>query len=211
MKTKIAALALLLAVSACRDNNASVELFGICSFPDTCTFSGKCGTFTLEVPTLDLAISANDQLWLAIEVHNQLQNNADPTSGRTNTNDAFVQEYAVEYEGLPLAGISGRMLQTVPANGTAVITLFPITTAVGRALTTLVTPLQNPPEAAPYRDIVAKVRVKGIYANGSEFETGSMEIPVHVCKNCLSNTACAFSAATCPPQSQGQVPVNCGG
>jgi hypothetical protein len=64
-------------------------------------------------------------------------------------------------------------------------------------------------------EVLAHVRLRGYYDNGSRFESGDFPIAVKVC-----NTGCAPTAAaagcdplvdTCPPKGGGKLPFVCGG
>ena len=109
MKTRALLLALpLAALAACRDNRASVQIQEICSATDDCTFGDKCDFSTPE-PIFDPSVA--DRLTLPLQVENQLVDNTNLGLGKTNTNDAHVDEVAVEYTG----AFSGRVV--LEANG----------------------------------------------------------------------------------------------
>jgi hypothetical protein len=205
----LAALLPLLVLGACaEDNNVSIQVFGICAPPDDgCAFEAECGAFTLDRLTLDLAQTTFH--WSFIEVHNQMLSNADASSGRPNTKDAYVEEYSVEYEvpaGVPALPSFTRRLDsgpsTVPAEGTSVISLFPITEAEGGRLGMAITTPER-------RQVVAKVRLRGFLADQSRFETAEFPIPIQVCAGCLEVPACTDPTQTvslCPPNA-GQLPL----
>lgn len=187
MTSRLAAAALLaLTVAACADNRASVQIRGICAGPtDSCTYSSKCDLYALGEFAFDA--SFGQPMTLAVEVHNQLKENADVSSGRLNTNDAHVTEVIAEYDGgLPQS--STLVQQTVPANGTAVIFAYPFSTATADYL--------DLAGIAGTQVIVAHMRLKGILDDGSSFETGAIDIPVTVCTDgtattCVSLPGCA--------------------
>jgi hypothetical protein len=189
MKTRLSALALATLALACADNGASLEPYAICAPPDDeCVFSSECDAQFIGVVALDTAVSS--QLWLFIQVNNQLPNNADLSAGRVNTNDAFVTEYEVEYEGAGGGSSMGRLQSVVPASGSAVISVF-----------------LEPPAVAGV--VVAKLRLKGKYTDQSEFETAEFEIPITVCQGCLGFSACPAGetlTSACPPTA-GQSPI----
>ena len=187
MKTRLAVLAVASLALACADNNVSVEVFGICVPASSCTFEGKCDAYAMDPPIIDVATVPSGVLWLPIEVRNQLANNADPAVGRGNTNDAFVQEFEVDWKDAALPPEIGRIQQTVPASGSTVVSVWII----------------PPTAAARY---IANVRLRGIYADQSHFETAQFAVPVTVCSGCLA--AQAACAAPCP--QAGQWPFVCG-
>lgn len=195
MKTRLAALALALAGAACTvDDSASIQVQTICAPPeDGCTFSSTCAMQYIGIITMDTAVT--DQLWLFLQVNNQLADDADPARGKLNTNDAYVEGYEVEYEGLPAPAASGRLQSLVPAGGSAVISVLPIPPAVGAGI-------------AVTGDVVAKLRLKGKLGDESSFETARIEIPVRICSGCVGAPTCGdgSAASLCPP-NPGQLPL----
>jgi hypothetical protein len=190
-----AAALLALTAAACADNRASLQLRGICAGPkDACTYSSKCDLYSLGEFTFDASLL--EPMTLAIEVGNQLPNNADPSSGRLNTNDAHVTEVVAEYDLGGLSQSSTPIQQTVPANGTTVVFAYPFSAARAQDLV----------DAGLSGVITAKVRLKGIYDDGSSFETGAMDIPVTVCQGgCVSLQGCETGKTLvgyCPSAAQ---------
>src|SRR5574342_645064 len=111
MKTRRALLLSLLSAAACADNNASVRISALCLPPEdptSCTFSSTCDAQFIGQTVID--VGATNHLWTIVQVDNLLPNNAKPDTFRTNTNDAFVQEYEVEYSGFPLSTGTGTVL-----------------------------------------------------------------------------------------------------
>lgn len=199
MKTRLAALALALAGAACTgDNNASIQVQQICAPTEDCTFAATCDMQYIGVVTMDTALT--DQLWLFLQVNNHLADDADEQRGKLNTNDAYVEEYEVEYEGLAAPDVSGRLQTLVPAGGSAVVSVFPIPSTVGAMIATT-------------GDVIAKLRLKGKYADESSFETAQIDIPIRICSGCTAVPVCESGAAAglCPP-NPGQLPVaaSCG-
>jgi hypothetical protein len=191
MKTRLAALALASLALACADNGASVEPFAICAPPeDACVFAAECDMQYIGQLALDTSVSSF--LWIFVQLNNQLPNNADLSAGRVNTNDAFVTEYEVEYEGAATGSSMGRVPSSVvPASGSAVISV-----------------LLQPP-AVP-GGVLAKLRLKGKYADQSSFETAEFEIPITICQGCLGVPACPAGEtlkSVCPPTA-GQMPLS---
>jgi hypothetical protein len=202
MTTRLAPLALAVLAAGCTvDNSASIQPSRICSIPDSCSFEETCDAQPIGVLALD--VSLQDEMFLGIEVHNQLQNNEDLSVGRVNTHDAELQTYTTEYEtsgGVVAPSTSGNAQQLIPAEGTAVVGIFPITAPLGAALQ-----LQIPastPFAPVYAEVIAKVRLKGIFKDESDFETGEFRIPIRVCNGCFLIPTCEDTA---------QVPTACGG
>lgn len=189
MKTRLAALALASLALACADNGASIQPFAVCAPPDTeCAFGGECDAHYIGPIVLDESVSM--RLWLFIQVNNQLPNNADVTAGRVNTNDAYLTEYTVDYEGAASGSSMGRLQSIVPAGGSAVVSVY----------------LQPPPATG---QVIAKLRFKGSYVDQSDFETAAFEIPVELCSGCVGALACpggTAPTAVCPP-ADGQLPV----
>ncbi len=182
-------LVLLATLAACakNGNNGSLEMYGVCSVPDSCSFSGKCDKFLLGNYAVDLAMTR--RLMVPMEVHNQLVNNADTgagTSGHTNTNDATVERVIVSWSApgiSSVAGVTSNVAQVVPASGTSVVGLELLDDAAAADLA-----------AAPAAGVtaIADVKLKGQLNDGSEFETGTYRLPVHVCNGCLAaNYTCS--------------------
>lgn len=188
MKTRLSVLALASLALACADNNASLEMSGICVPPDSCSFEAKCDAYVMDPTVLDIATAPSGVLFLPIEVKNQLADNADISVGRVNTNDAFVQEFEVDWKDAALPPEIGRIQQTVPASGSTVVGVW----------------IAPPTAASRY---VANVRLRGIYADQSHFETAQFAVPVTVCSGCLA----AQTACTAPCPQAGQWPFACAG
>ncbi len=194
------ALAVLAGASGCADN-ASVEVQAICNPTDDCTFAGKCDTQYIGYPTLDLETAVasrlppNADLWLMLQVSNQLPNNASADRWRVNTNDAHVDTTTIEYEGAKSGTQEIGSNYLVPANSTSVVSVkLNLTGAVATAVGAMV---------------VAHVRLSGYFDDGTRFETGDFPIAVVVCAGCASE-ACGTGVSTCPPNSEGQTPLTCG-
>jgi hypothetical protein len=203
MKTRRSLLLALLSLAACADNNASVRVTALCLPPEdptTCTFSSTCDAQYIGQTIID--VGATNHLWTIVQVDNLLPNNGNTDTFRTNTNDAFVQEYEVEYSGLPFPTATGSVLgsATVPAGGSTVISVLAVNEATAATLTV---------PAGSYADLVAKLRLKGVYADTTKFETGDFQIPVRVCNGCIGSLTCTLPdvPAYCPP-NPGQMPAS---
>jgi hypothetical protein len=203
MKTRALLLALpLLAVASCRDNRASVKIQSICAPTSDCTFSASCDQVYVGYPTLDTLANPNGSLQLYFELKNDLPNNRDVLAGRLNTNDAHVDETVVEFTGPALAAATLATQHTVPAGGNTVVRIEVIPQVLGARAT-----LQAYAPTAVPRDLVANLRVRGYYDDGSRFETGEFPVAVRVCQGCVG-TVCG-GGATCPPSNDGQLPISC--
>jgi hypothetical protein len=199
MNTRALLLALpVLALAACtRDNRGSIELQAICSPPTSCTFSSACDAQYIGPVIVD-ATAAAPELPLVVQVENQLADNAGKEAGRVNTNDAHIDEISVSYSAaLPS--------DTFPANGfvgagtSSVVAIYVIRPRAGTdaALAAFVA-------AGSPRTLVANVRLRGYYDDGSRFETGEYSVAINVCSGCVGvpvkkdGTACT-SNVFCPP------------
>ncbi len=198
MRTRlaVAAAALLGALataSGCADNNASVQVQMICQPTADCIFTNGCDTQFTGFPTYDPGLATGDLLTVFLQVANQLPNNADRSAGRVNTNGAHVDEIATELEGAVGGTQSFGANGYIPAGGRSVVA---VPVVVGTA------PL------AATGEVLARVRVRGFYDDGSRFETAEFPITIVVCADCLSSM-CA-GAPTCPEDGEGQRPLQCG-
>jgi hypothetical protein len=195
------------AAAGCTVTAPTVSFSAICSMPDaaTCTFGDKCDAQILFPAEIDLSIT--NQLFLGMEAHNQARDNSDPSSGRINTRDAYVQEIDVSYAGgaLAIPSVASRMQQRVPANGTAVLGILPIPASAGLGPGSL--------GAGTSTQVIATVKGKGIFGDGSSFETPEFDVPITICNGCLGATPpCADPTQTlyvCPQDGQQPATVAC--
>ncbi len=208
MRSTLALLALpLLGLAGCIvDNNASVRVHSICAPPDdaaACVFADTCDAETIGPNVLD--VSLTNFLWTPIQVDNQRPDNGDLNVQRVNTSTAWVQEYEVEYEGVALPIARGPILGSavVPADGSAVISVLPINEATGNLLAGAL-------PAGGAVDLVAKLKIAGVYGDTSTFESGVFEVPIRVCSGCIGGyPACPTAGDVrffCPP-NPGQQPL----
>jgi len=180
----------LLAAGCVKDATSFVEPYALCSMPDDCTFSGKCDAQYIGTPRLD--VTGQTEMWIALEMHNQLEDNSDASSGRTNTHDAHFESYSVDYSGsggllppstgdIPASG--GRAQMVIPAAGTSVIgvNIFP------QALVADLSNAGSLPLGPSYVEVTAKVSLKGRFDDGADWET-SFTVPVELCQFCVSHT-----------------------
>jgi hypothetical protein len=205
MKTRLALLLSLLALTACADNHGSVAIAGICAPPTdatTCSFSSTCGAVYLGMNMMDLG--RTNLLWLIVEVDNQLPDNANSSTNRTDTNRAYVREYEIEYAGGVLPKATGPMAGStmVPASGTTTMSVFPVNEATGAALAALV-------GANTHLDVVAKVKLKGVFGDNTSFVTGPYDVTVRACRGtgCYIANLPFIPPATCSDPAK--FPVFC--
>jgi hypothetical protein len=131
-----------------------------------------------------------------LQVANNLPDNADDKLGRANTNDAHIDEIYVEYEGAASGATAVGANYTVPAGGTAVVSAkFPLGTATNG-------------------EVLAHLRFRGYYDDGTRFETGDFPITIVVCAvggagTCAPVPSACVGVETCPPIGAGQLPLNC--
>ena len=221
MKTRLLLAALVAAhLAACVDDRPVVQPKHVCSPPDdatACAFEDSCGAVYLGEYVFDVAQAP--RLTLFVEVENQLLPNGDPDTGRVNTHDAYVQRVSVSYRGaLPLPDSGHRLQRLIPAGGTGVVTLFPITEATAAEIATLAG--AGGLAAGASAQIVAEVRLGGQYGDLTDFETAIWELPIRVCNGCTSTFGCSDPSepflVTCPPDLvtlqpiQGQLPMSAG-
>jgi hypothetical protein len=185
-----ALLGALAGASGCVENRASVQTQAICIPTKDCAFAETCDAQYIGYLALDKGTSPNDVLWITVQVANQMPNNEDLSVGRVNTNDAHIDETVIEYEGA-LGGeqaVGSNFL--VPAAGTAVVS----------AKMSLA--------AAAAGEVLAHLRFRGYLDDGTRFETGDFPITVVVTTSGGVSAACG-GGPTCPPDSEGQLPLTC--
>jgi hypothetical protein len=212
MKTRLAPLlaALALGSAGCTENMGTVQIFEICSIPESaCTFSGECEAGYGGEVVVDVAQQTH--LSLVLQVNNQRA-----TTEGTDVADAYLREYVTEYDVLAATaaktpdtftapGTSGRVAVTIPSSGSTTVMVQPITAPFGAGLVAQL--VKSTPTAPSYVDLLARLRLKGVYAEGSSFETAEFEIPVRVCNGCLPVLCLSTQlAASCPPDSPAQLP-----
>jgi hypothetical protein len=179
MKTRLALLLALTALASCAKNNASVRVNAVCGIPDDCKFSSAgCSDVYIGQIAVDLNVTTNLQLF--IQVDNLLPNNTNASTFRTNTNDAFIQEYEIEYVGLGTFTGAVTGSATVPAASSQVINVDLLPAAALSRVLSIVPP-------GSQLDFVAKLRLKGVLADTTSFETGDYEIRGRAC----NGTGCA--------------------
>jgi hypothetical protein len=187
--------ALALAASGCVSNRATVEMFALCAPPDDaakCGMSGgKCDAYLASArPFVFLTVgAAANGFEMFTEVHNQAPNNADPSAGRANTNDAIVTGYELDFSS-ELYNRTNYFFPAnfgVPAGGGFVPVIKYIPDEVAMDMRT-VFGAQGATAPIP---VTVTVRLKGHLLDGVEFTTGDFLITIDVW-----NTA--FLGYTCP-------------
>lgn len=207
MKTRTLLLALpVLAALSCKDNRASVQIQAICSPPADCKefTAGGCAFQYIGFTEFDAKVA--ERLWLFLQVENQLAENSKAEQGKLNTNDAHLTEAVIEYDGFPLPRAAYKLPNfDLPANTKSVISVdvIPASFDASGAITTLALATAGGND----RDLVAKLRLRGYYDDGGEFETGEFPIGIRVCNGCLGDKC--GTVASCPPNQAGFEPLTC--
>ncbi|HEY6105537.1 MAG TPA: hypothetical protein VIV59_06125 [Anaeromyxobacteraceae bacterium] len=177
MKTRILPLVALAAASlfgCSQENHASPEFMGICANPAPsatgCSYSATCEQYALFTYTYDPTVAR--ELRVPIEMLNQLASNADPSSGRLNTNDAVIQQWNFEYlfggSVALTAAESTNVVLPASTHKTAVVPVVPA--SLNTTMRTL----------AAGTSFVVNVRAAGRYADERYFETGPFKVPARV-------------------------------
>lgn len=194
---RFALLAPMIALAGCRDNGASIQIQAICSATDDCVFADTCDMVALGNPTI--AADRTTMLTLPLQLENQLPDNSDKNTYRVNTNDAHIDEVAVEYEGAYTGSAEFGSGGTIYASGTSVVLVDIVPHSIGSQLAG--------PAWPEYSALLAKLRLRGYYDNGSRFETAEYPVAINVCSGANCAPTCT-SGLYCP--RPGQWPVACG-
>jgi hypothetical protein len=192
MKTRALLLALPLLALSCRDNGASVQIQDICYPAESCQFGNSCDRVLLGNPVVDISYGTSF-LGLFIQVENQTRDNEDSDTYRTNTNDAHIDEIVVEYEGAAIPAQTRFTNQRVPANSTQVVAVAAVPGAYDLVL-------------VPSTEVLALIRMRGYFDNGSRFETAEFPVAVDVCDGCV--VPCEAGKFVCG-DNDGQYPKTC--
>jgi len=188
------ALAALAATSGCSTKAPVVSFNVVCAVPTdaaSCSYSNTCDAQYIGEVALDVG-AGGDHILLPTEVHNQAADVSDNDTaiGRVNNHDAYLQQIDVEYSG-GVSPTTTRLQQWIPVNGSAVVSIIPIP----RGTTGL-----PAPAAGTSVTIMAKVKGKGIFGDGTSFETPDFELPIRICSGCTG----ALPVCTAPA-----VPIAC--
>ena len=111
-----------------------------------------------------------------VQVRNQSADvsDNDTAAGRVNAHDAYLQQIDVTYTG-GISPTSTRLQQWIPVNGSAVVAVYPIPRgAVGVPA----------PAAGTSVTVIARVKGKGIFGDGTAFDTPDYELPIRICNGC---------------------------
>jgi hypothetical protein len=195
-------------VGCIRSNRESVQLSALC-FPPTpdangnCIFSaGKCDSVLADGHLSVDLVASGGTLEYPIQVDNERVDNSDPATGRTNTNNAFIERFEMQYEapGFPVVSTSVNQAATVPVAGSTVVvvTLIPVTAGAVIA--------GNLP-AGPTEGII-KVKAHGRYGDDTEFDTADYSVPVAVSVGVFGPTTCPapkILVGICPQNGQTSV------
>lgn len=169
----LAALAGGLQATFTANRPSDVGFTATCALTESCTFGAACSArYTGEV-VFDASQAL--ELWLPVEVHNLLPNNADPIIGRVNTNDAHLTSFEVSYVGFGLATATANVNYRVPAAGSATVGLW-------------VVPHQIALLAEPSTSTSAEAHVvgRGFLEDGTTFSTDEYVIPFTWCSHCVT-------------------------
>jgi Na+(H+)/acetate symporter ActP len=208
---RLCVLALAVAASGCVDNNASVEMFGICAPPtdaQTCTVTaGACGTYLAGRPYVYTTTGgAANQLELFMQVNDEMPQDTNVDAGHTNSKDAFITEFDISFTSPDLSGIpsvvypassvpvaaggsSSMVVALVPANALAAISSL----MKGAGLTQAV--------------VVSNIVMKGHFNDGQSFKSGTYSAAVDVVDANFIPQGCATAgdvAFYCPNPAGGQ-------
>jgi hypothetical protein len=229
MKTRVVAFAfaLLAGTAGCKtENHASIEVFGICGPPEdaeTCSTSGECETFFAGRPTVfTMAESAffpgvifENELNHFMQVNNQLPNNADPSAGRVNTNDAIIESYEFSFDvrgtfdaigaffQVSIPDLSYPAVSTIPANGSFTPNVPLIPRAQLKAISDEMFLNGDDDSLAT---VIVSLRMKGHLEDGTEFETAEHEYAIDVIDMIAAAPVCPIAGeevvAICPHEGQ---------
>jgi hypothetical protein len=176
-----------------------MQIQSICMPNDTCEFKDTCDMQYIGFPTLDTSASATDALWLLLQVENQTPDNENVDAGRLNTRDAHIDESTVEYEGPAIPKQVQAVNYLVPAESHAVVSVMAIPPGFEGVL--------DPYGATTTgRQMLAKIRLRGYWDDGTRFETAEFPVGVKICSGCVGTCPLPL---TCPPNSDGQLPLVC--
>lgn len=187
MKTRFLALAAVALLASCANESYPVALHAICSPPEPesgggCLYDATCPATLAGTAYLDASPASHpfpNDFELPIQINNGMPNNADATTGRTNTNDAFIQAIDLEFHGVGLAPVSLPVSFTIPAAGSTSPVLSLVPYAYFPALQASVG------GGGAFLEIVVSVRGRGITGAQLKFTTPWFQVPVRVCDGCI--------------------------
>lgn len=175
-----------LAAGCKQEQYGTVQIFQVCDPPEpdnttgACEYpAGRCGKVPLGRIGIDLALT--DELFLGVEVHNQLLENESDT--QLDTHQAFIDGYEVSYAGpLAVPTIQSRIQSVVAANGSSVIGIRLVEGHSAAALAGVV--------GGELVQMVANLSVFGHYGDGTTFETAPLPFGIEVCQGCSGIPDC---------------------
>ena len=136
LRPALASLALTSLVGCTVQNLGAVQVAAMCYPTADCTFAATCtNSDALGAPYVDLLTTGGTLLY-PFEFDNQRLNNANATSGLTNTNDAVIEKFEMSYQaaGVSLPSATSPQFVVVPAAGTTVAAVILIPEVAGTAL-----------------------------------------------------------------------------
>jgi hypothetical protein len=202
MKTRNLAAFLALGLSACAAEYSAVGIYAICAAPTpdstsgACVYPATCAATFGGTPLLDVATARLD-FRLPVQIDNSLTDNSSASSGRINTNDAFIQSFEITYSGVSIDPWNVAAAITVPTAGSsgALLSLIPYQSFGSIPVT-----------GSSRTHLVVNVRAHGILASQSSFTSAWYPVPVDVCSGCLAGAVCPPGSmlASCPSTAAGQ-------
>jgi len=209
----LAALALGSLAGCTVENYGTVEVAAMCLPTATCTFAATCtNTYGTGYPGVDLltnaapSVGVGGSLLEVFQLDNLRVNNASSSNGLTNTNDATIEEFDMDYEvpGYTIPSFKVPTFQTVPAAGTATMFVYLIPPAAGLAMTGLIP--ANPTQ------VLISFRALGHFGDGATFETGKYQVPALVSQLGLYDFGCPTGKTLqqiCPQPGQSDTILTC--
>lgn len=196
----------VLAIAGCRaSNHGSVDIFELCFNPTpdattgACSYSATCtATDALGAQFVDLALTRNTFL-APLQIDNLRTDPTDTTSGRTDTNIAFIERFDMRYElpGLTFTASSPQS-GTIPSSGSTVIVAVVIPSAAGARIASSLG------GTGPV-DAIIHVKAHGRYGDDTEFDTAEFSLPVSISNGFVSPPTCTDTTKTfrgCPQPGQ---------
>jgi hypothetical protein len=191
-------------------NLSSVEPAALCAEVDPqpqCTYQATCALVNMD-GRLGVDLTLVPYLWAPIQYNNQNPNNADPSTGRVNTRDAYIERFDMHYAGaLALPDAQSDQTVLVPAAGSQTAGVHIIPPSMVTIMTAALTGTQG------YTEVIAEVKARGHYTDGTTFVTGSMQVPIDVCVGCYGPRPTCTTAGNifycCPQYGQSDAHCKC--
>ncbi len=187
-------------------NHGSVQLSALC-FPPTpdattgvCAYSsGSCDQVLADGHLSVDLVTSGGTLQYPIQVDNMRKDNSD-SNGRTNTNNAFIERFDMEYEAPGLGTMSASVNQsaTVLTSGSTVVVVTLVPATAGEELAKVL-PADRTTEG------IIKVKAHGRYGDDTEFDTAEYVVPVTASHNGQGAVTCTDTTKTlhaCPQPGQ---------